>query len=217
MASLLLTLMRWRDTLWLLATLGAVVAAAVLLLMPPIAGAERSQLVRTEGGPGRGGFWLLFVIGVLDTGVRMGLLTFLPFLLKAKGASLPTVGVAMALVFFGGAAGKFVCGRLCARAGVLLTVLAKEGRTAACIVGVLVPPLVPLFVLLPALGVMLNDTSSVLYGTVPELTPPHRTERAFARFYTGTIGSGAISPVLYGVLGDRFGAHWATAATRYTP
>jgi FSR family fosmidomycin resistance protein-like MFS transporter len=143
----------------------------------------------------------------------MGLLTFLPFLLKAKGASLPTVGVALALVFLGGAAGKFVCGWLGARAGVLLTVLATEGGTAACIVGVLVLPLVPLFVLLPALGVMLNGTSSVLYGTVPDLTPADRAERAFALFYTGTIGSGAISPVLYGVLGDRVGADWATAAT----
>jgi predicted MFS family arabinose efflux permease len=51
------------------------------------------------------------------------------------------------------------------------------------------------------------------YGTVPELTPPDRVERAFALFYTGTIGSGAISPVLYGVLGDWVGAYWATAAT----
>ena len=211
LTSLLLTLMPWRGALWLLAALGAAVAATVLPLMPPIARAERSWPLRTEGGRGGGGFWLLFVIGVLDTGVRMGLLTFLPFLLQAKGASVPTVGVALALV--GGAAGKFVCGWLGARAGVLPTVLATEGGTAACIAGVLALPLVPLFVLLPVLGVMLNGTSSVLYGTVPDLTPPDRAERAFALFYTGTIGSGAISPVLYGVFGDWVGARWATAAT----
>jgi MFS family permease len=123
------------------------------------------------------------------------------------------VGVALAVVFLGGAAGKFVCGWLGARMGVLLTVLVTEGGTAACIVGVLTLPLVPLFVLLPALGVMLNGTSSVLYGTVPELTPPDRAERGFALFYTGTIGSGAISPLVYGVLGDWAGPHWATAAT----
>jgi FSR family fosmidomycin resistance protein-like MFS transporter len=213
LTSLLLTLMPWRGTLWLLAALGAAVAATVLLLMPPIARGGGSQPLRTKVGRGRGGFWLLFSIGVLDTGVRMGLLTFLPFLLKAKGASLPAVGVALAVVFLGGAAGKFVCGWLGARAGVLLTVLATEGGTAACIFGVLVLPLVPLFVLSPVLGVMLNGTSSVLYGTVPELTPPDQAERAFALFYTGTIGSGAISPALYGVLGDWVGAPWATAAT----
>ena len=213
LTSLLLTLMPWRSALWLPAALGAVVAVTVLLLMPPIARVGRSQPLRTKAGRGRGGFWLLFAIGVLDTGVRMGLLTFLPFILKAKGASLPTVGVALALVFLGGAAGKFVCGWLGARVGVLLTVLATEGGTAACIVGVLVLPLVSLFVLLPVLGLMLNGTSSVLYGTVPELTPPERVEHAFALFYTGTIGSGAISPVLYGMLGDWAGAQWATAAT----
>jgi MFS family permease len=204
LTSLLLTLMPWRGALWLLAALGLSVAAAIVLLMPP---------VRAKAGKGGGGFWLLFAIGVLDTGVRMGLLTFLPFLLKAKGASLPEVGVALAMVFLGGAAGKFVCGWFGARAGVLLTVLATEGGTAACILGVLALPLAPLFVLLPVLGVMLNGTSSVLYGTVPDLTPPDKAERAFALFYTGTIGSGAISPVLYGVLGDHVGAWWATAAT----
>ena len=211
--SLLLILMPWRGALWVIAALGAVVAVMILLLMPPTARAGRSPPLHTEIGRGRGGFWLLFTIGVLDTGVRMGLLTFLPFLLKEKGASLPTVGVALALVFLGGAAGKFVCGWLGSRIGVLVTVLATEGGTAACIAGVLVLPLIPLFVLLPVLGVMLNGTSSVLYGTVPELTPPDRAERAFALFYTGTIGSGAISPVLYGVLGDWVGSHWATAAT----
>lgn len=211
--SLLLTVMPWRGTLWLIAGLGALVAAIVLVLMPPIARAAHSEPVHAKGGRGRGGFWLLFTIGVLDTGVRMGLLTFLPFLLKEKGASLPTVGVAMALVFLGGAGGKFACGWLGARMGVLLTVLATEGGTAACILGVLALPLAPLFVLLPLLGVMLNGTSSVLYGTVPEFTPPERAERAFALFYTGTIGSGAISPVLYGTLGDHVGPHWAAAAT----
>jgi len=213
LTSLLLTMMPWRNALWLLAALGAAVTATVLLLMPPIARAARLEPRPTKIGRSRGGFWLLFVIGVLDTGVRMGLLTFLPFLLKAKGASLPTVGIPLAMVFVGGAAGKFVCGWLGARVGVLLTVLATEGGTAACIAGVLVLPLGPLFVLLPLLGVMLNGTSSVLYGTVPDLTPPEKAEHAFALFYTGTIGSGAISPVLYGVLGDWVGPHWATGAT----
>lgn len=213
LTSLLLMLMPWRRALLLLALLGLAVAALVLLVMPSMGRSHSPELRRGKAGRGRGGFALLFAIGVLDTGVRMGLLTFLPFLLKEKGASLPIVGAALALVFLGGAVGKFVCGWLGARAGVLVTVLATEGGTAACIVGVLVLPLLPVLVLLPMLGLMLNGTSSVLYGTVPELTSPERAERAFALFYTGTIGSGAISPVLYGVLGDWLGAYWATAAT----
>jgi len=56
----------------------------------------------------------------------------------------------------------------------------------------------------------------VLYGTVPELAKAGRIEQAFALFYTGNIGSGALSPVLYGVLGDAVGPRWATAATAMT-
>ena len=48
----------------------------------------------------------------------------------------------------------------------------------------------------------LNGTSSVFYGTVPELAPPGQEARAFALFYTGTIGSGALLSVLYSAVGD---------------
>lgn len=216
--SLLVTLMPWRHALWIVSALGCGVAVVIALFFPSI---PRNATVAVEASrhtrsPGRVGFPLLFMIGVLDTAVRMGLLTFLPFLLKAKGASLPTVGTALALVFIGGAAGKFACGWLGARVGVVGTVLVTEGGTAACIIAVMFCPLALAMALLPLLGVMLNGTSSVLYGTVLELAPAERTERAFAIFYTGTIGSGAIAPVIYGFLGDRIGIHGATFATALT-
>jgi MFS family permease len=215
--SLLLLVMPWRHALLLLAAAGLLIAALVLLLMPPVAKAATPKHAAAEPqAGGRGGFFWLFSIGVLDTAVRMGLLTFLPFLLQAKGASIPASGLALTLVFIGGAAGKFVCGWLGGRVGTLRTVLLTEGGTAVCILAVLVLPLAPTFMLLPLLGVMLNGTSSVLYGTVPEIAPAHRAERAFALFYTGTIGSGAISPVLYGFLGDALGPTIATAATAVT-
>jgi MFS family permease len=213
---LLLTLMPWRTSLRLLAAFGLLVAALIAFKLPSTRPAAPEPAAKSATGGKRGGFPLLFAIGVLDTGVRMGLLTFLPFLLKAKGATLPTVGLALSLVFIGGAAGKFTCGWLGARVGVLATVLFTEGGTAAAILTVLVLPLAPTLFLLPLLGIMLNGTSSVLYGTVPELVCQNRTEHAFALFYTGTIGSGAIAPVLYGVLGDAIGANWATAATAIT-
>jgi MFS family permease len=153
---------------------------------------------------------------MLDSGVRMGFLTFLPFLLKEQGASLSTIGQGLALVFVGGAAGKFACGWLGARFGLLPTVLLTEAGTAAAILSVLVLPLFAILVLLPALGAMLNGTSSVLYGTVPELARSGRTEQAFAVFYTGTIGAGATAPILFGILGDVVGARAAVMATAIT-
>jgi len=143
-------------------------------------------------------------------------LLLLPFLLKAKGASLTTVGLALSLVFIGGAFGKAACGWLGARLGLLATVVTTEVGTTVAILTVLALPLAPSLALLPLLGVMLNGTSSVLYGTVPELVPPKRIERAFALFYTGILGSSALAPVLYGRLGDATSAVWAAAAAALT-
>ncbi len=216
--SLLLVSVAWQHAVFALAVAGIAVSLAMAVWMPAVGeghaidAKERSS----QTGRNRGGFYWLLAIGMLDSAVRMGFLAFLPFLLIAKGATLPTIGFALALVFIGGAAGKFACGWLGDKIGTRRTVLFTEVATAVLIVGVLVLPLVPAIVLLPALGVMLNGTSSVLYGTVPELTPPHRTERAFALFYTGTIGAGAGAPVLYGFLGDAFGPATATAATAMT-
>ena len=216
-ASLLLVLMSWHHMLWALAVLGAIVAIAVAIFLPanlrPVA-SETKTTRRSSGA--RGGFALLLTIGILDSSVRMGFLTFLPFLLTEQGASLSTIGQALALVFIGGAAGKFACGWLGARFGVLGTVLLTEAGTAAAILAVLVLPLAPMLVLLPLLGVLLNGTSSVLYGTVPELALSGRTEKAFAIFYTGTIGAGATAPILFGMLGDAMGAHAAMMAAATT-
>jgi MFS family permease len=135
----------------------------------------------------------------------MGFLTFLPFLLRAKGAGLPEIGIALTLVFAGGAAGKLLCGFLGARLGVLMTVLLTEAATAAGILALLPLPIGAALALLPMIGVALNGTSSVLYGTVPELVTPERRESAFGLFYTGTIGAGALSPALYGLFSDTIG------------
>jgi MFS transporter, FSR family, fosmidomycin resistance protein len=217
-ASLLLTLMAWRGMLRLIAILGFVTAMTIALFMPAIDRDRRDkeEIKVRKHGEGMKGFALLFAIGVLDTAARMGLLTFLPFLLKAKGATLPTVGLALSLVFIGGAAGKFACGWLGSRIGMMWTVLLTEGGTAIAILSVLALSLHLALIVLPILGIMLNGTSSVLYGTVPELTAADQAERFFALFYTGTIGSGALAPVLYGMLGDAVGASWATVATAVT-
>jgi FSR family fosmidomycin resistance protein-like MFS transporter len=217
--SVLLTVMDWRAALWVMAGLGTLVAVLIRWLMPrvttpPVALETTTAPERRAGG--KGGFGLLLAIGVLDSAARMAFLLFLPFLLQAKGAPLTTVGLALSLVFIGGAFGKAACGWLGARLGLLATVTVTEIGTAAAILALLALPLAPSLVLLPLLGVMLNGTSSVLYGTVPELVTSKRIERAFALFYTGTLGSSALAPVLYGRLGDAAGPDWAAVAAAVT-
>ncbi len=214
LASVLVTALHWRAALWILAAVGLTAAVSIRLALASNGLTREGPVAVQRPGKGRGGFPLLLAIGVLDSAVRMGFLTFLPFLLKAKGATLPEVGAALAAVFIGGAAGKFACGWLGARIGLLWTVIATEGGTFAAILAVLLLPLTPIFVLLPVLGLMLNGTSSVLYGTVPDLSGD--PERAFAVFYTGTIGAGALAPILYGVLADASSANWAMLAAAAT-
>src|ERR1044072_1891219 len=169
--ALLVTMLPWRTTLALIGVLGLVVAVAVLLFTPRYR-ADAAKADGNDGGKavgGQGGFYALLSIGIIDSATRMGLLTFLPFLLTAKGASLPTIGFALTLVFVGGAIGKLVCAWIGARIGVVATVWLTEGLTALGIVALIMLPLEFALVLLPAIGVALNGTSSVLYGSGPLL------------------------------------------------
>lgn len=213
----LLVLMPWRSALGLIGLAGLAVAGAVLLLLPRGMGGSRTPSKpvprAAHGVPRRRlAFPLLLTIGILDSGTRMGFLAFLPFILRGKGATAPMIGLALTLVFAGGAAGKLACGVLGAKFGVLRTVLLTEFATAAGIVLLDPLPLNAALASLVLIGIALNGTSSVLYGTVPELVPPDRQERAFSLFYTGTIGGGAIAPVIYGLVGDAIGSAQAILA-----
>ena len=142
---------------------------------------------------------------MIDSATRMGFLIFLPFVLIAKGASLPTVGLALTLVFAGGAAGKLVCAFIGARIGVIATVCLTEGLTTVGDPRAAAAAARSRAGVLPVIGIMLNGTSSVLYGSVPELVEPAKRTRMFSIFYTGTIGAGAVAPALYGLVGDALG------------
>jgi MFS transporter, FSR family, fosmidomycin resistance protein len=209
-AALLLVVISWRPALALLGALGLVAGVAIFLLTPRYGAEVPSETARQDaasarGSPPRFAFPVLLSIGMLDSATRMGFLLFLPFVLTAKGASLPTIGLALTLVFAGGAVGKLVCAFIGARIGAIATVWLTEGLTAVVIVALLPLPLEAAMVLLPIVGVALNGTSSVLYGSVPDLVAPERRARAFGVFYTGTIGAGAVAPAIYGVVGDALG------------
>jgi FSR family fosmidomycin resistance protein-like MFS transporter len=202
-AALLLPLLAWRPVLGLMALLGLAVTGAIIGLAPSVVRHADVGTTPTQIYPARQGFGLLAAIGGLDTATRMGYLLFLPFVIHGRGGSSAMVGVALALLFIGGAFGKATCNWLSERLGVIGSVMATEAATALLIVVTLFTPLAPTLVLLPLLGIVLNGTSSVLYGTVPELAPAGDTGRAFAIFYTGVIGSGGVAPIVYGAIADR--------------
>ena len=213
--SLMLLVLPWRPALSILGALGLVLALAILMLTPrydaaaPAVAAAQREPPAASRAPRA--FLLLLAIGVIDSATRMGFLLFLPFVLTQKGASVPTIGLAMTLIFAGGATGKLACAFIGARIGATATVWLTEGLTALGIVLLFPLPLQGVLVLLPLVGAALNGTSSVLYGSVPELVTAERRTRALGVFYTGTIGSGALAPMLFGLAGDALGVRSALA------
>ncbi|KVX65764.1 MFS transporter [Burkholderia stagnalis] len=212
---LLLTVVTWRTSATLIGVLGVVSAVLLGWLIPSngTAHAAREKAANAAAGNGSAaGLRALLATGTLDSAVRMGFLTFLPFLLKSKGAGTAGIGLALTLLFVGGAFGKLLCGYLGARVGMMKTVWLTESATSLLIVLAVFAPLVAMMAMLPLLGLALNGTSSVLYGVVPELAGPGRRDQAFALFYTGTIGGGALAPVVFGRLGDLAGVPVALIA-----
>ena len=211
LAALMIAVMPWRMSLLLLGLVGFAAALAIVFWTPRFASERFAQAPKPENEPPlsartpRHAFPILLAIGIIDSATRMGFLTFLPFILAAKGASLPVIGIALTLVFAGGAVGKLVCAFIGARIGVIGTVFLTEIMTLILILAVLPLSIEATLLLLPVLGIALNGTSSVLYGSVPELVAPERRARAFGIFYTGTIGAGAIAPILYGLVSDAIG------------
>ena len=97
------------------------------------------------------------------------------------------------------------CGFLSTHWGSKKTVLFTEIATSCLILGIMVMPLSLEIVLSFFLGIVLNGTSSVIYGTVPDLVSKTDCQQAFAIFYTATIASGALSPWIYGTISDTLG------------
>lgn len=210
----------WRGAVEAYAIVGLVAAVAILVLLGrlgaghrPVPAASGPTTARAAGSGIRDAraFTAISAIHVIDNSTRTGFLTFLPFLLIGKGATVRSVGLALMLVFIGGAVGKFACGALADRVGVIRTVVVTEIATGAGILLLLTLPLGACLVALPVLGVALNGTSSVLYGSVADLVSSDRRARSYAIFYTLGIGASAMAPLVYGLLGDWGGVPVALA------
>jgi MFS family permease len=130
LVAVLLPVLAWRPVMGLMTILG-VALALVLVSLAPSVSVARNATVKAKVGSGRSGFGVLTTIGALDTATRMGYLLFLPFLVHGKGGGSPSVGVALALLFIGGAFGKATCGWLGERLGVVATVMVTEAATGA--------------------------------------------------------------------------------------
>jgi len=210
-AGLVATQFGWRVAL---AGVGVFTALFSLVLLFT----TRNQAGEAGGRPQRGadaepatkvpfgrGFRYVLMAGGLDKATRGAALTFLPFVLADKGFSAANISVLFGLIFAAGAAGKFGCGWMTGRWGVLVVIIVTETVTAATLVAILLGPLWASIPLVVIFGFALNGTSSALNVSVAQLVPPEARARGYGTYFTAALVSSASAPLAYGVLGDAAG------------
>lgn len=211
----------WRQALLFLSVGGMAMGVSLYILLskqreafpqsPSIEGIRPKP--KSWGIRDRKEFSALLTIGIIDISARHGLLTFLPFLLLMKGIPVSQVGFALTLLFVGGAVGKFACGVLAEWFGVIPMVVGTELLTMAGILSLTGLPSSWIWFVLPFVGIVLNGTSSVLYATVAEMISPASRSRGYGLYYAVTLGSGALSPLVFGLLTDSMGLSFTITIT----
>ena len=148
-------------------------------------------------------FLSLSFIVFLDSIVQAAFLTFIAFVLVEKGASASHAAGGVVLTLIGGTAGKFTGGLLAARVGDRNSFFIIQCMTILGLLGVLFLPLQAIFVLLPVVGVFVQGSSTVCYGTVADYVDESKTTRAYAIIYTLSSAASVAGPFFLGVLADR--------------
>lgn len=200
----------WRGAMLVLGILGMVASLGYFLMVRRSKSGAVQRKGSSEKVKGWGiqkplAFTLLTAIGIIDNSTRVGVMTFLPFLMTDKGLDAARVSFLLTLVFAFGAAGKLGCGFLADRFGNVGVIVITEVVTALAILAAI--PVDPLLLIpvLAALGFVGNGTSSALYSAVAEMVHVERRARGYSLFYTLTLGVGVLAPVLYGALSDSMG------------
>lgn len=219
--TLMIGLWGWRQAVLFLSIGGMVMGASLYILIskqrevfpqpPSVEGVHQEP--KSWGIKDRKKFSALLTIGIIDISARNALLTFLPFLLLKKGFPATQVGFALTLLFVGGAVGKFTCGILAEWFGIIPMVVGTEILTIVGILSLLGLPPSWIWFVLPLVGIVLNGTSSVLYATVAEMISPASRSRGYGLYYAITLGSGALSPLAFGLLTDTMGLSFTMTMT----
>ena len=214
----------WRAALGALAAVGLVCSLVTLagrtqvtrsIVRLPARRAEQPRAGGSRAGWGIAqprSFALLAAVGMVDGVGRGAGLALLPFILtKAHGLDGAAISGLYALIFAGGAAGKFFCGWLGDRIGSVRLIWVTELVTAAAMILFILlsgPVLVPLALVF---GFALNGTSSVLYAATAGLIEPERRARGYGLYYTGVLAASALAPAIFGVAADLLGLTTAFA------
>ena len=210
----------WQQTASGYGAFAVAAGAGLLLVLRAARAGDRAPPSGREGGL-RGTDWgirrpfefvALSVIVFLDIAVQDGFLVLVAFLMLHKGLPAGMAGLAVVLLLAGGMVGKFGCSLLAARIGVVRALALVEALSALGILAVLAAPAELALCLLPVVGVVLQGSSTITYGTVGDLVDEGRHSRGFALVYTIVSGASIVGPISFGLVSDGAGIGAAMAA-----
>ena len=202
---------------WQTITLGyGLLAVAVALTIWILLGAKRTGKlsdiklkeiagISSWGIKDRLGFTNLSGIVFLDSLIQDGFLVFITFVMIEKQVSTGLVAFAVAATLCGGICGKFAGGFLAARIGVIRSMVLFELLTAIGIMLVFYLPGNSPFFVLPLVGVFLQGSSSITYGTVSNLVHTNQQSRGFSFIYTIANFASFVGPAIFGLIIDSLG------------
>ena len=193
---------------------GVAGVAAAALVFVTVTG---SRAYAREAGPGkeaaRGGwgirhkpaFAALCALDAIDSMTRTAFLTFIAFLLIARGLPEGWAALVGAADTHRRHGGEIRLRRARRAHGGAAHDRRHRGRDRRRHTAHLALPAVAAFFVLPLVGVVLQGTSSVIYGTIGDLVEQDKLPRAFGLVYTMGACCGIIAPLVYGMMGDAIG------------
>ena len=231
----LLAVMTWREVMVLNVVPGLVMSLLILVFLGtlklggrPLASAPASASASTasasHGGEGEGQSFasylaglrqlfrnrslvLLSTSGAFRSMTQNALLTFLPlYLAREMGWQIAAVGMAMFVLQAAGLAASPVAGHLSDKLGRRIVLMTSMAMTAVVLVFMAVAGQSSAFVFLIAvLGFFLYAIRPVIQAWTLEATPKHMGGSAIGVLFGAQSLGAAVSPLLGGLIADRFG------------
>ena len=197
----------WKTMLWSVGVSGIVIMVGVKLIFTGTYHQginQKKGLSTTKIDTEYQGFMKLSVVGFLDSAIRASALVFLPFELYQNGFTITVTSLLVALLFVGGAFGKFVCGWLGDQYGLINITMVTKCVTAGLLLALVFAPAYIMGPLVLLLGFNLQGTSSVLYAAVAEFVTPEKRGRLYGFYYTVIDGGAVIAPLTFGLVADLY-------------
>lgn len=204
----------WQSSVFSMGIIAIIFAAILLYILTryQIGGAiiahdagDKKPSTKGWGILDKGNFAKLCLSVFFDTAVQTSFFVFIVFYIVEKGADIKIASLALVLTLIGGMFGKVGCGFLADKLGTSKAFILIKCCAASAIISLNFAGLAASFILLPILGMFLQGSTSITYGSIADLIDANKQSRGFAMVYTVSSGSAILGPLFFGYIGDFFG------------